>query len=485
MTETEIVMLPIDALHPHPDNPRKDVGDVTELAESIKANGVLQNLTVVPYFSPVHKRVMNGLYTVIIGHRRLAAAKQAGLTEMPCVIVEMTEKEQLSTMLTENMQRVDLTVYEQAQGFQMMLDMGDTMDEIADKSGFSKTTVRKRLEIAKLDSKTLKNVSARQITLADFDELAKVEDIEERNRLLASMGTPNFKNELNSALKRQQTAKRMQEWLEVIRTFATEDAEAHHHNLQYVTNYGYWTLTKEVVVPEDAGTMKYYYKVGREQIDIYKEKDIAKEDAEKAAREERARRAELRKHLFTDINQRHYNLRRDFVRNLSNAVCKQNRATVYGFLADAFYHETDSYKDVMDLDALAYLLDVVTVDKDAVTESGKLTASAGIRSAVEAFPEKLMFCIAYCVTDSVRNDYWRNEWVDGQYEYRHRENSELDALYNLLETLGYEMSDEEKAMQDGSHAAFATHSDDEDDEVLEPEDLADLDELVEDDVDED
>lgn len=199
--KTNIVMLPIQDLHPHPDNPRKDVGDVTELAESIKANGVLQNLTVVKRYRDmtneeykaaceeyrtnpteetqrtVNKHTVEDGYIVIIGHRRLAASKQAGLTELPCVIVEMTHKEQVSTMLTENMQRVDLTVYEQAQGFQMMLDMGDSMDEIAEKSGFSKTTVRKRLEIAKLDSTTLKKVSSRQLTLGDFDELAKIEDI--------------------------------------------------------------------------------------------------------------------------------------------------------------------------------------------------------------------------------------------------------------------------------------------------------------------
>lgn len=75
----KIIMIDIDKIHAHPDNPRKDVGDVTELAESIKEQGIMQNLTVVPYFSKVHNRVMNGLYTVIIGHRRLAAAKKSRL----------------------------------------------------------------------------------------------------------------------------------------------------------------------------------------------------------------------------------------------------------------------------------------------------------------------------------------------------------------------------------------------------------------------
>ena len=99
----QLVYLPLDKLHPHPDNPRKEIGDVTELADSIKSKGVMQNLTVVP--------AKDG-YTVIIGHRRCAAAKLAGLKEVPCVIVEMSDREQVATMLLENMQRVDLTPYE-------------------------------------------------------------------------------------------------------------------------------------------------------------------------------------------------------------------------------------------------------------------------------------------------------------------------------------------------------------------------------------
>lgn len=118
----EIKYIPVSKLWRHPDNPRKDLGDVTELAESIKVNGVLQNLTVVPLIGEITKKWDGESYRVIIGHRRLAAAKLAGLEELPCVVVEMSEREQLSTMLTENMQRSDLTVYEQAQGFQMSYD---------------------------------------------------------------------------------------------------------------------------------------------------------------------------------------------------------------------------------------------------------------------------------------------------------------------------------------------------------------------------
>ena len=75
----EIKYIPVSKLWRHPDNPRKDLGDVTELAESIKVNGVLQNLTVVPLIGEITKKWDGESYRVIIGHRRLAAAKLAGL----------------------------------------------------------------------------------------------------------------------------------------------------------------------------------------------------------------------------------------------------------------------------------------------------------------------------------------------------------------------------------------------------------------------
>ena len=119
----QIRYIPVSSLMPHPDNPRKDLGDVSELAENIKANGVLQNLTVVPaqrveavwkQLTDPHNDIpeYDNSYVVLIGHRRLAAAKLAGLEELPCVVANMTPEEQLAVMLTENIQREKLTVYD-------------------------------------------------------------------------------------------------------------------------------------------------------------------------------------------------------------------------------------------------------------------------------------------------------------------------------------------------------------------------------------
>ena len=141
----EIQNISIELVKVHPNNVRKTYNDIEELAESIKAKGILQNLTVVP--DPQEP----GKYLTVIGNRRLTAARMAGLETVPCIVSDMDEKEQTSVMLLENIQRSDLTVYEQAQGFQMMLDLGETEDTIAEKTGFSKKTVRHRLNIAKLE----------------------------------------------------------------------------------------------------------------------------------------------------------------------------------------------------------------------------------------------------------------------------------------------------------------------------------------------
>lgn len=90
-------------------------------------------------------------------------------------------------MLEENMRRSDLTIYEQAQGFQMMLDLGETEESIAEKTGFSRSTVRHRLNIAKLDQNELQKKEQSdsfQLTLTDLYELEKVADVNERNKIL-------------------------------------------------------------------------------------------------------------------------------------------------------------------------------------------------------------------------------------------------------------------------------------------------------------
>lgn len=302
----EITNIACRRLHPHPDNPRKELGDLTELSASIKENGIFQNLTVIPghYLNSreyIAKCVDEGGdaaaaaaawtpkavwssddYTIIIGHRRAAAAQQAGLFEVPCVVVEMDEREQLQTMMIENMQRSDLTTYEQAQGFQLMLDLGDTVEQVASKSGFSQSTIRRRVKLLSLDRDAFRRAELRGATLSDYAELDKIESVEDKNKALEALGTQNFRRVMQEVLENQKWEHRKAEWIADLKKFAIEDPNATYQTHEHVTGYSKWNITKDVVVPEDADHVQYFYKVSSGQIDLYKTRDVAAEDAEKA-----------------------------------------------------------------------------------------------------------------------------------------------------------------------------------------------------------
>lgn len=178
-----VVELKIADLKIHPKNVRKEYDGIEELAASIKEKGILQNLTV------VRDPDEEGKFFVVIGNRRLTAAREAGVETAPCIIVDdMTEREQVTTMLTENMNRKDLKVYEEAGAMQMCLsDFGFSVDDLAKETGLSKTTVNHRLNIAKLNQKELKKKAkdeAFQMTLSDLASLEKIEDIKTRDKVL-------------------------------------------------------------------------------------------------------------------------------------------------------------------------------------------------------------------------------------------------------------------------------------------------------------
>lgn len=479
----QMVYLSVSELFPHPDNPRKDNGDLTELAESIKANGVLQNLTVVPRqrdmtddeyraaceeyrANPteesqreVNRHTVQDGYTVIIGHRRLAAAKQAGLEDLPCVIMDMTEKEQIQTMLVENMQRSDLTVYEEAQGFQMMLDLGETVETIAEKAGFSQSTVRRRVKLLDLDKDKFKRAESRGATLEDYAALDKLKDSDAKNQVLDSIGTANFPNELKKAVERQKVQERMAEWLEIIKTFATENPDYSYDKYKYICNYGYWNMANEVKIPDDADKVAYYYKVSERQIDIYCDKDDAREDEERARAEAERRRSEEIRREFEDITDCHFELRQEFVRGLSNTKCKKAIKEISIFATRIFWQMSEGgYSGPkIDLDLCAYCLNInLPKDVDDQLDQGGMELSdiVGFTSAAEASPEKLMFCLAYSAADKSSLGYWTARWENGGYKYGHKDNDQLTTIYELLEVLGYEMSDEETLMRTGCADIF-------------------------------
>lgn len=473
-----LVYLPISSIYPHPDNPRKDLGDLTELAESIKTNGILQNLTVVPghwvgkdeflamakaegvskadalgMWSPKEDWLDSG-YTVIIGHRRLAAAKKAGLKELPCVVVEMADKEQVSTMLTENMQRSDLTVYEQAQGFQMMLDFGETVESIAKESGFSQSTVRRRVKLLDLDEKKFKASEARGATLQDYMELDKIEDPELKNKVLDTIGTTNFRAELKAAVDSEKIKKRVAAWLLDLEAFATKIEKRdyigeEYHPMDYVTNFSRWSpADKTVERPDDLDTVSYFYRVGDFQIDLYRDKQPAPEPTEEELRQRALREeAEAREAELKEIRERHFSLRSDFISEFGAA--KKHMFEILWLAADAITGTGAWGRDEVNAELLARLLDFDIDENTDYDEFKQLVQE----KAKDTTPEYFLLACAYAAFDDEDLGYFRNKWNSEKrnYENVYEPNDTLDSLYDFLKNLGYEMSDEEVAMQNGTH----------------------------------
>mgnify|MGYP002269690797 FL=1 len=139
------VSLPISQVEPGLNQPRKrfDPESLTDLAESIRIHGIIQPLTV--------RRLATGYYQIIAGERRWRAAKQAGLDEVPAVIVEADDRKVMELALIENLQREDLNPAEAARGFQVLMDeYGLTQEQVAQRMGKSRPAIANTLRLLAL-----------------------------------------------------------------------------------------------------------------------------------------------------------------------------------------------------------------------------------------------------------------------------------------------------------------------------------------------
>lgn len=438
--ETKITMLPVAELYPHRDNPRKELGDLTELAESIKANGVMQNLTVIPIEEAEPETDKQG-YTVIIGHRRLEAAKIAGLNEVPCVITHMSKAKQLSTMLLENIQRSDLTVYEQAQGFQLMMDMGSTVKEISALSGFSEKTVKHRLEIAKLDGNKIKLANEdRQLSLAEFAELEKVDDIKKRNELIDYLGTSNFKWQLDNVVADQNIRKLEKFAQPALMQFATKTDYSKCWDLTLYATLKTKSDVRELIVPEAKKGVKYYYTVNRYDIKVYKKEPKPKEKTDAAEKEKKLRK-KAQVQALNDLAERCFESRKSFV--LRFDAMSVTHQTIFDFISAILL--SAEYSGVNR-----------SVQREFIgsTEFGDYTClQDGEREKFfrTATPRKRAIAAAYsCCGDGKDKDVHDH---NGNYtdDYTARE---CRRIYDALKILGYEPSDEEREYINGTHKAY-------------------------------
>lgn len=442
-----VVNMPIEYLVPHPQNPRKDLGNLEELTASIKENGIYQNLTVIPVNEAVPGEEPK--YMVVIGHRRLEAAKRAGLQEVPCAIVRgMSETRQLQTMLLENMQRSDLTVYEQAQGFQQLLDFGMDIEDISQQSGFSKSTIRRRLEIAKLDQNKLKEISStRQLSLKEFDALARIKNLEARNKAMEKIGTNDFALAVNLAVEKEKLDANMPVFLADMERLGIKKFpdSANKYSSKYrrigSLNLYKYEVTKDKIPKKTAGV---YYEVSYPRnVEFY-----VKETKKNKAREKSAKDIEKEKCIkeawfkVDAMAATHYELRKAFVENL-RGTAKQREAVYMG-----------AYSLIV-LRSVAYM-SCGDISKEAGMDNKYFDPrrdEKAVKLAYESY-DNTQKCIEviYKLFNDNEKEFYANDYRARYPEYKF--NPRLEAMYHWLTKLGYQMSSEEKLIAAGTHEIF-------------------------------
>lgn len=470
----------IDKLVPHPNNPRKDLGDLTELSESIKANGIFQNLTVVPN--------EDDTYTVIIGHRRMAASQIAGLTELPCAIVEMSEKDQLGTMLLENMQRSDLTVYEEAKGFQLMLDLGETVESIHEKTGFGKSTIYKRVKLCQLDEEKFKRAQERGATLEDYAKLDKITDPEMKNRALDSIGTPNFDNAVRTAVADEKYNEKLEKWETLLSTFASRvpDFDVSKHELYkslYMSTYEYDSFE----IPDDADKVDYYYSIGvnswdRDRVRIFKDYDKsslqeANEQEERRRKEEdRVLRGKKLKELAVSFSKARAEFIRDYAGEYSTALRNLLKITDVYILCTNSGSDWSGISGYNRLEQLKQICELINFDYQSHAEKFEkgdnlmqmICYVTEFKEYIQRKRGKFMLALLYLNVESLfaEKEKYIRTW---NYNNESRVLSiKEDKYISLFESLGYQMSDEERSLYEGTHELY-THEEDE--EFLDVEDM--------------
>lgn len=193
MTTLEITDLPIAEVRPHPQNVRRELRGIDELADSIKAEGLHQPIVVAP--DADH-------YVVVLGNSRHAACEQLGWDTIPCIVRSdlNTEEKVLSAMLAENCARNDLTVTEEGDAFQRLLDLDLSATAVGKRAGRSRKQVADRVTIASQSERIRRAVDDKQLTLSNALALAEFTDDHEMHaRIEGAIGTPRFEYELERA----------------------------------------------------------------------------------------------------------------------------------------------------------------------------------------------------------------------------------------------------------------------------------------------
>lgn len=179
-TENKILSVPQGEILPNPNQPRRrfDYDELEGLAQSIRANGILQPLLV--------RSLENGKYELIAGERRLRAARLVGLTKVPCIINDVSESESAVFAVIENLQRQNLDYFEEAEALALLIsDYRMSQDELCKKLGKAQSTLSNKLRLLKLNEEMRYKISRAGLSERHARALLSLTDEVQRARALS------------------------------------------------------------------------------------------------------------------------------------------------------------------------------------------------------------------------------------------------------------------------------------------------------------
>lgn len=237
----------VERIAPNPFQARRDFVGLEELAEGIRAQGFISRLRV----RPDPQRA--GFFQLVYGERRLRAAQLAGLSEVPCDVAEHTDDEMIEIGLAENIQRRDLNPLEEARAFQTFIaERGYSIRRLAERIGKDKGYIEDRLALLRAPDDVQRLIAERPDALRMAREIAKIEDIAERQSLIADVlaGRVNTQ-EVRQAVREQTlsptTQRSVQSASAPTRSSAQRQIEHDAHSMQVILER--WT---ELAVLDDA-----------------------------------------------------------------------------------------------------------------------------------------------------------------------------------------------------------------------------------------
>jgi ParB family chromosome partitioning protein len=170
--------IPIHLIEANPNQPRSAMGDLSDLTRSIVDKGVLEPILVRPRG--------DGRFTIISGERRFRAALDAGLSEIPCIEMDVPDNEVLEIALVENLQRRDLSPFEEAEGYKALQERhGYTHEQIADAVGKSRVTITEALSISRLPDRV--QAECRRADIGSRSFLLELGRLKDEDLMLAAV----------------------------------------------------------------------------------------------------------------------------------------------------------------------------------------------------------------------------------------------------------------------------------------------------------